>query len=177
MRLLGWRWSYWLDQDHRDHWITHAGLILLTDDRFGTYHLNGWGLYVKVNQPLKLISAALLDDPPEDLACGSPDGASLIIAGAPPTLKVHVTTDPAAHEHAYIAAVYPLHPGALYTKKLTRKMNTFGAGVPHPYDITAEYTARYGALQSGQGINVLVNFISDLTGGQGTAQTAQALVP
>jgi len=177
MRLLGWRWSYWLIQAQRDEWNLHATLIQLTDPRFGTYYLTGWGLFVKLNQSLKLINAALLDDPPADLDCGSPDGASVIIAGAPPTLMVHVTTDPAAHEHAYLAAVYPLHPGASYTGKLTRKMKTFGAGVAHPYDITAEYTARYGALQSGQSINVLVNFISDTTGGQGTPATAQALVP
>jgi len=177
MRLLGWRWSYWLTQDQRNAWIARATTIMLTDPRFGTYYLSGWGLFVKVNQSLKLINATLLDDPPADLACGSPDAASLVIAGTPPTLVVHVTTDPAAHEHAYLAAAYPLHPGASYTGKLTRKMKTFGAGVAHPYDITAEYTNRYGNLQSDQAINVLVNFISDTTGGQGTPATAQALVP
>ena len=177
MRLLGWRWSYWLTQDQRDAWCAWALTIDFTDVFIHTYHPTGWGIFTKVNQNLKLINATLLDDHPASLACGSPDGASLVIAGTPPTLEVHVTTDPAAHEHAYLAAAYPLHPGASYTGKLTRKIKTFGAGVAHPYDITTEYTNRYGTLQSGQAINVLVNFISDTTGGQGTPAIAKGVVP
>lgn len=177
MRLLGWRWAYWLTQNQRDAWNSWATTIQFTDPRFGTYYISGWGIFVKVNQTLKLVGAPLLDDHPADLACGSPNGASLVIAGAPPTLVVHVTTDPAANERVYLAAVRPISRGIVYTGKLARKVKTFGGGVPHPWDITTEYTYRFGPLQSGQAINVLVNFISQVTGGQGTPATAHALVP
>lgn len=177
MRLLGWRWAYWLIQTQRDDWNSWASTFDLTDPRFGVYHISGWGMFVKVNQTLKLVNAPLLDDHPADLACGSPNGASLVIAGAPPTLEIHVTTDPAAIERVYLAAVRPISPGVVYTGKLARKVKTYGGGVAHPYDITAEYTDRFGPLQSGQAINVLVNYISEDTGGQGTPALAMELVP
>lgn len=177
MRLLGWRWAYFLNQGQRDAWNSWATTIQFTDPRFGTYYISGWGIFVKVNQTLKLVSAPLLDDHPASLACGSPDGATLVIAGAPPTLVVHVTTNPAGNERAYLAAVRPISPGVVYTGKLARKVKTYGAGVAHPYDITAEYEDRFGTLQSGQAINVLVNYISQDTGGQGTPATTHALVP
>ena len=177
MKMLGWRWSYWLTQDQRDAWCAWALTMDFTDVFIHTYNLTGWGIFAKVNQTLKLVSAPLLDDHPADLACGSPDGATLVIAGSPPTLVVHVTTDPAANERAYLAAVRPLSPGATYLGNLSRKVKTFGAGVAHPYDITTVYTDRYGPLQSGQVIHALVNFISQDTGGQGTPAIAKEVVP
>ena len=177
MRMLGWRWSYFLDDTQRGLWSSWASVFDLTDPRFGVYNLTGWGMYVKVNQTLKLVSAPILDDHPADLACTSPTGAVLVIAGAPPTLEVTLTNAPAANERAYLAAARPLSPGAQYVGKLSRKMKHFGTAVPGPYPFTTEYETKYGTLRSGQRITALINFICLDTGGQGTPLLAQADVP
>jgi hypothetical protein len=177
LRLLGWRWTYYLIQGQRDDWNSFASTYDFTDLFSRTYHLSGWGMFVKVNQTLKLVSAPLLDDPPADLACTSPTGPVLVIAGAPPTLEVTLTNAPAANERVYLAAARPLSQGALQVGKLSRKMKHFGTAVPGPYPFTTEYQTKYGTLRSGQRITALINFICLDTGGQGTPALAQEVVP
>lgn len=177
LRLLGWRWTYYLTQDQRDAWNSWAATYDFTDLFSRTYHLSGWGMFVKVNQTLKLVSAPLLDDRPADLACTSPTGQVLTIAGAPPTLELSLSNAPAANERVYLAAACPLSQGAQYVGKLSRKMKHFATAAPGPYPFTAEYETKYGTLQSGQRITALVNFICLDTGGQGTAALAQEDVP
>lgn len=174
---LGVRWGYVLDQDQRDGW----NALGLTTDRLDVFnnviHITGFMMYMLVNQNLRSIGHPILDDNPADILCGSPGAVTVLIAGAPPTILVDVSVQPTGTEHALILAIRPRSPGLKYIGKQPLIVHHTGAAEAGPWDITTQYTNRFGTLYSGLDVTVVVNFIDATNGGKGTEATGSDIIP
>lgn len=155
-----------ITQTQRDGWISLASSLPKKDIFGNTYYLTGLQLYQQLNRNLQSIGVAIISDAPASVSVGSPGAVTLVSAAGPPiTLTITSTTAPAAGEVPLIFSVKPLNAGRIFSSGQYRILDaTQVAGTAGPWDEAAKYAAKYGALVSGQNVNLGVRFINNTTG-------------
>jgi len=172
------KWDDTLTPTQRAGWKNLAALHPRTDQLLKSYTLTGMQLYVSVNQALKQIGEPPTNDAPAAYSCGSP--TAVTIAWTPPAgpLTIDSPIEPAANEVPVIWAS-PNLPGGRTTvhgtsvKGKLRFLASYASGSAGPHDITAIYTAAYGAFKIGQLINFKLQFTDKTNGCQGIAAIGQ----
>jgi hypothetical protein len=145
-------------------------------DKFGQSHiLTGLQLFQKLNRVLQTLAVPLITTPPATLSAGYP-GALTVVATAPGTLTINPATHEAATENAIVMAGAQVAPGRAFIGKKYVVIGTFGPGGGWPFDCSAAYVARFGALISTKKVPLLVKYASILTGATGTPSAALATV-
>lgn len=158
------RWFGQLDQTQRDAWIALAAVNPVTDV-FGNSHvLTGQQFYIRVNQLRNQAGLGFVDDAPADQAVTGILTVTLS-ATAPGTLSVAFTDTPLDGTHRlYIYASPSLSPGRVASKPDMKFIGVSGLAEASPYDLAAQYTARFGNLIGTKQVSVLVAAFNDDTG-------------
>lgn len=172
-------WGWILSATFRSHWVAWAAdpAHTVLDVFNQSLYLTGLNWYVWVNQNLKTIGVARMDDVPAVWLVGSPVTCTVAIGGPPYILTVDPQVAPGANDHAVVLATPPCSAGRVFMGKTWRIQQHFGAGVDGPYDITTKYETRFGALQAGQTINCSMFYIDDRCGKKSAQVADSAVVP
>jgi len=175
--LLSKNWSSVLTQAQRNAWIALAANNPQTNVFGNTYIMTGLQMYQLVNRNLQTIGVTLLADPPTDLSVGSPGSITLASSAGPPiTLTATPDTDPGADDVPVYFAVAPVNAGRIFTHNRERYIGQDAAATAGPFDVAADYAAKYGALVAGQNVTVGVKYISNATGGASLLATSQIVI-
>ena len=121
--------------------------------------------YIRINSRLLAASEAAIDDPPAD---GPPDPlATLTLAadiGAGDVDLTFTATPLGANDHLWVQACVVSSPTITYIKNYMKLIVVSAAAQASALDIETELTARFGTLQVGQEVHVMVSVFNDLTG-------------
>jgi hypothetical protein len=172
----GWRG---LTQAQRDAWNAAVGDYATTDIFGDLKNPTGFNLYQRLNNNLVTVGASAITSPPipesvgEVVATGLTaeddtvaESLSLTMAGAVPAdTAVKVFATPA------------ISAGKSYVKNQYRLVTTLDAAESSPYDLLAEYQAKYGSItQTGMKIFVKLVAVNTNTGQQGTPSEVSAII-
>lgn len=160
-----------LTQSQRNAWIALAASLPKHDVFGNTFYLTGAQLYNQCNRNLSTIGVAAISDAPSSLSVGAPGALTLVAAAGTPAFTVDAATEPASGEVPIIFAAAPLSAGRKFVGSALRLLDaSITAATAGPWDIKTLYTDKYGALVSGQNLNVGVRYINNTTGaGSGTS--------
>lgn len=172
-------WAWILSPTFRTHWLGWAAdpAHTITDCFGNSLYLTGLNWYIWVNMNLKTIGEPRMDDIPAVWLVTEPAACTAAVGGPPYVLTVDPQVAPAANDHAVVLGAPPLSPGRYYIGAKWRILQKFGAGVAGPYDITAKYESKFGALQAGQTINCQMFYIDDRCGKASAKVADSAVVP
>ncbi len=167
------RWRA-LQEAQRAAWMTAAQNVKAQARLGQSGPLTGAQLFNKINCTLALFGQDLVDAPPPlpqfpDLA---PQGLVITNAGGVIALKLTCTGDPG--ENTIVRASAPVSPGREVCRNY-RILGTCPAAVQNSADITALYTAKYGAPPVGMKVFVRVTQFVD--GWEDIAAKFSAVVP
>jgi hypothetical protein len=174
--LLTKRWGSTLSATQRAGWISLAQAFPVKDVFGNNVILTGLQMYISLNRNLQTISVAIIDDPPVTISVGSPGTFTLASAAGPPiTLTGTAGTDPAAGEVPVIEAAAPISPGRQFVGNRYRYIFQAAAATAGPYDIAADYAAKFGALVAGQNISARLYYINNTTGAASQKASSQVI--
>ena len=171
------RWDNVLTETYRQDWRNFTLLHTRTDQLLKTYTLTGFAMFVSVNQALKQVGLAAMDDAPLSYSVGTP--APLTVTWTSPSGPLKVDSpgsEPGTHDVPAIWAAQMLPPGRIKNANKLRFLQSFTANTSGPWDITTAYTNKFGAFILGKGITLMVQYTSDQSGAQSTTQTAYQLL-
>jgi hypothetical protein len=167
-----------ITQAQRNGWIALASGLPQKDVFGNTYYLTGLQLFQQLNRNLQTIGVAVISDAPASVSVGAPGAVTVVSAAGPPiTLTVNTANAPAAGEVPVIFGIKPLNAGRIFTGQAFTILDaTQAAATAGPYDEAATYAAKYGALTSGQNVNLAVRFINNTTGAGSLLSKGQVFI-
>lgn len=166
-----------LTQAQRDSW-NGAVDSYQGSDIFGDIKSpSGINLYIKLNSNLAEVSASSIALPPlpESVAAVTL-GTSTAAAGTPAFSLVFGTSPVPASTVFIVRATAQVSPGKKFVKNLYRNVAFLAAAETTPYDLLAEYVARFGSLVAGQKIGIELVAVNTTTGQKGTAINTSLIV-
>jgi hypothetical protein len=166
LKTLATRWSQTLDDSQRSNWISLASTVSKTDSLGQTYHPTGQNLYLELNQALKQIAVAYIDDAPASLSVGSPTALSTSWTPVSGPLTITPSVAPGAHDVPVIFATRCLSAGRRATSSFKKQLLYEAAGTGGPWDITTDWASKFGNFLLGLSITVAVKYTNDVTGYQ-----------
>lgn len=147
-------WTSALTDAIRAAWISLAEQYPVKDVFGAAHNLTGLQLYVRLNRALATIGVAPLVNPPASFSVGYPGALTLVCTGTPVSvLTVALATYNGATEEAMVFATAPQSAGRATAGAKFRLLDSYATGAPHPLDILAKYTAKFGAPISGRKIS------------------------
>lgn len=165
-----------LTQVQRDAWNT-AGALYPATNRFGdVYTPSGFQLYTTLNGTLQAAGQALLLVPLLP-AVVFDQGANTLVLLAFPTFTVDITNAIPPNEGIQIYASRPLSPGSGIRDGAFSLMQFEDNPAGAPWDITANYIAKFGLPPSGTRVYSKVESIRKDTGQSGNLRYATAIMP
>ncbi len=166
-----------LTQSQRNGWNNTVASFKGTNIFGDIVTPSGFNLFVKINQNLLNINAAILSDAPQAIA---PDPlTSLTATAVSGTGIVTLTFAPAigANSSMVVMATAPQQPGKSFVKNLYRKVGVYDAADVSPLAITADYAAKFGAPSNpGQRIFFKCFMVNTDTGVAGAFFPAEAVI-
>jgi hypothetical protein len=178
LKNLASRWAQVLDDTQRDNWIALAGTPAAekTDTLHQVYHPTGLNLFLGLNQALKQIHAATIDNAPASLIISDPTSITLAWTAPAGPLTVNASVEPQPHEIPVVFATRALPPGRRNTISLKSQLDYFTAGTAGPWDITADWATKHGAFVLGFTITIGLKYTNDQTGFQSALILAQVFL-
>jgi hypothetical protein len=157
-----------LTQAQRDAWINASANFPYTDIYGDSKILSGQAFYNKLNLNLLKISAAMITNPPSSSDLPSLSGVALTVTKSTGTSAVTVTadwtaSDEPANAEVLISATPPVGAGISFVKNKFRDISVqaIGAG---PANISAAYTGKFGTVEVGQKVFILLQVVDNETG-------------
>ena len=170
----GWRG---LTQSARDAWNAAVASFPRTNVFGNSKILSGHQLYIGLNSQLEAAGQSSIGTPP--VPVGAP--AVLTVSGSASagggTFTVAYTPDPVpADTTLIIDCTEQVSAGKNNVNSLYRQVANVAAAATSPYDIAAEYVAKFGSLIEGQKIGVRVRAVNNNTGEVSGALSASVIV-
>lgn len=134
---------------------------------------SGINLYVKLNANITNIGGVAIATPP--LPQNVPQLTGVVVTAAAGAATVSINTDQAtvgAGTRLLVEATSPQSPGKSFVKSEFRVIGASATNAAFPLAEGANYTAKFGALVSGQKLFVRITSIDLLTGIASLPQTA-----
>lgn len=144
-------------------------------DVFGmTRWLTGHQMFVRLNAVILRCTGAAITAPPLTLSIAEPTTVVVTAAhGTPTVMTVTITGPPTGSECAEIWGAQPQSAGRKFVGGAYRLLMVGAAAGPGPFDLGGWWDARFGTLQLGQIVRVLVKYGSKTTGAQGIGVEAK----
>lgn len=169
-------WSLLASAAMRTAWDSFARANPIKDVFGNTRILTGHQMYVRVNRVIEMCGGTKLDVPPLSLSIGEPGiVTAAAVHNAPGTVTMTPTVNPAATECAELWAAPPLNPGRKFVGSIYRLLGVAPAGQAGPYHDGGTYEGRFGTIQVGQTIRVMVKYANKFTGAQGFGAEASCV--
>lgn len=162
-----------LTQAQRDAW-TSAGLNYTHHNNFGQkFKPTGKNFYTEINLNLLTAGSATVASPPASTPAFEITALGFDAHTVPGTytLTFAPTPVPAANT-IEVSATRPLSQGVASPGSAYRKVTVLAAAVGSPFDLTAAYTAKFGAIPAGTKVFVRAKAIQSVTGQPGLPQQA-----
>lgn len=164
-----------LTQAQRNSFIDGTQNMPVTDIFGDIQHLSGQALFIRLNGNLEKVGQPRIDVMPE--LVGFPEVAITSVtatatAGALTALEVDTAINGAANAAipaGYSLAVYAtdaVPAGIEFVKQRFRFLGTATQTADEPLDLTAQWNARFGAIQSGARIFVRLALVANSSGQQ-----------
>lgn len=172
----GWRG---LTQAQRDAWNQAVGDFAKTDVFGDLKNPSGFNLYQRLNNNLANIGGTPLTSPPLVVPVDSFTSMSLAAEDSTVAESMTLTFAPAiASDHdVKVFATAPVSAGKNFVKSEYRQIAVISNGDTSPYDLLAEYQAKFGSTGSaGQKIFVKVVQVENTSGLAGNELSASAIV-
>jgi hypothetical protein len=173
-------WSGTLTASERQT-FTNLAASLTKKDRFGNaMTLTGAQLYQAIARNLHTIGIAPLTTAPASMTVSDLGGLTLTEVPSEsspltgPGITIETTNAPATGEALVIAATASQAAGRSYIAKGKYRVIGFlgpwpgSPALTPPFDVTAQYEAKFGALKAGMTIHILVYNIGSTNGAKGT---------
>jgi hypothetical protein len=127
--------------------------------------LTAFNLFMRLNRNLQAIGVAILSAAPTPSAVTSLTTLSAIIDVSDDNVLIAFTPTPVPANHSLvIRSTGPVSPGIKFVKSQFRQIEVAAAASGTGLDITANYTARYGAFVAGQFVYFEAYLVNTLTG-------------
>jgi hypothetical protein len=170
------QWSSLTDAQ-RSAWAAFAEANPVRDQFGQLVRLTGHQMFVRLNVALSNAGATALTDPPANLTVTEPTSVAISAqGGATPSLKItSLSPLPASGEKVNIYATAPASPGRQNLNAFYRNIAFAQSVTGTPFDITAQYTAKFGAPVSAKRIAVAVEYINTSNGALSRRVTASAI--
>ena len=128
-------------------WTAYGENFVRTDSLGQTYNLPGINTYVSVNRNVALYGGTQLSDPPAYAPPDALTSASAAVTEADTAILTFTATPLPASTKLLIYATRPLSAGINFQQNGAYKhIATSAAAQATSWDITSQYTARYGSL-------------------------------
>lgn len=166
-----------LSQVQRDAWNAAVGDYQTTDIFGDLKNPTGFNLYQRLNNNLLNIGEAAITSPPLPEAVQAVVLTSIAAASAVPALTATYAPAIDANTLVKVFATSPQSPGKSFVKSEYRQIDVIATADASPFDILAEYVAKFGSVGA-EGQKIFMKFVPvNLNTGQaGTASQASAIV-
>lgn len=167
------RWRVTLTDDQRAGWRALGVRYKHTDVFAQKSNRPGLQAFLRANLALSSVAAATLDDAPRTQRASDPMSITATAAsGSPPSIQVDCLVDPQPSEAVQLWVSPQLNPGRAYFFRKMRLIHTEPAGTAAPWDPSADFQTRYGALSEPSKLGIGVRYIDTATGAIGPWRTA-----
>ena len=166
-----------LTQAQRDAWIAAVGDYARTDIFGDLHNPTGFNLYQRLNNNLVTVGEAAIAVPPLPAAVGEVVASSIATAVGADTMSLAMTANVPAGTAVKVFATAPVSAGRAFVKSQYRLIAILPAAEATPYDLKAEYIAKFGGIGvAGQKIFVKLVAINTTTGQSGTPSSVSGIV-
>ena len=161
-------WAALASDALRAAWESFARANPVKDVFGATRILTGHQMFVRLNAVILRLGGTALTAPPLALSIAEPTTVAVTAAhGVPTVMTVTVTGPPLANACAEIWGARPQSAGRKFVGSAYRLLMVSAAAAPGPYDLGGWWDARFGTLQLGQIVRVLVKYGDKVSGAQG----------
>jgi len=169
----GWRA---LTAANRDAWNAAVADFAKTDVFGDLKNPTGFNLFQRLNNNLSIVGVAQIDTPPLPAAVGICTITAVAIAAGAGSLSATLSNIVPANTNCKIYATAPVSAGKSYVKSLYRLIAVLSAAEATPYNLAAEYIAKFGSVGlAGQKIFVKCEAVNITTGQVGTPSQASGI--
>lgn len=170
----GWRS---LTQAQRDAWNAAISDFARTDIFGDLQKPTGFNLYQRLNNNLAIAGVAAISSPPLPAAVGQVAVTAVSAAEGADTLTITMDGAVPAGTYAKVYATSPQSAGKSFVKSEYRLVAVLDPAEASPYDLKAEYVAKFGSIgAAGQKIFVKLEPMNGTTGQTGTPSQASGIV-
>ena len=170
----GWRG---LTQGQRDGWNASVSDFAKTDIFGDLRNPTGFNLYQRLNNNLSVVGAAAITAAPLPAAVGVVVSTALAAAAGAGSMSLTMAEAVPADTAVKVFATAPQSAGRSFVKSQYRLIATLPAAEASPYDLAAEYIAKFGSVgAAGQKVFVKTVAINTTTGQSGTPSEVSAIV-
>jgi hypothetical protein len=167
-------WSGLATDALRAAWDSFAQANPVKDVFGNTRILTGHQMFVRLNAVILRCTGTPLTAPPLALTIAEPTTVVITAAhGTPTVMTVTLTGPPTGSECAEIWGARPQSAGRKFVGGAYRLLMVGAAAGAGPFDLGGWWDARFGTLQLGQIVKVLVKYGSKTTGAQGMGVEAK----
>lgn len=159
-----------LTQSQRTGWNKAVDLFKRTNVFGDSKSLSGKALYQSLNQNLLVSGQATISAAPSPAEVPSANAVAGVLNTTAGTLTVSTEGDTTGSQ-IIIRATPPLSAGTSFIKNQLRDLTVVAGGSDVSEDITAAYTARFGAPGAGDNIYVAVKTVNEV--GQASPQVSE----
>jgi hypothetical protein len=139
-----------------------------------TRWLTGHQMFVRLNAVILKCLGTAITAPPLSLSIAEPLTVVVTAAhGTPTVMTVTITGPPTGNECAEVWGAAPQSAGRKFIGGAYRELMVGAAAGTGPFDLGGWWDARFGTLQAGQIVRVLVKYASKTTGAQGMGVEAK----
>lgn len=163
----------------RSAWNASVGDFAKTDIFGDLRNPTGFNLYQRLNNNLLNIGQSVITVPPAPLAVDAFTSFSVAVEDNTVAELVEITYDPAiAADHSVkVFATPPLSAGVSFVKSEYRQIDVMLAADVSPFDITAEYVAKFGSTgTAGQKVFVKLVQVENSSGIEGVPFSHDTIV-
>ena len=166
-----------LTAGQRDSWNAAVSDFSRTDIFGDLKNPSGFNLFQRLNNNLSIIGEAQIDAPPLPSSVGVVTATALAIAAGAATMSLTLSNSVPADTQAKVYATAPLSAGKSFVKSEYRLVAILPAAEASPYDLKAEYLAKFGGIGlAGQKIFVKLEAVNETTGQTGTPSQVSGIV-
>lgn len=166
-----------LTQAQRDAWNAAVADFAKTDVFGDLKNPTGFNLYQRLNNNLVTVGSAAIDTPPLPAAVGEVVASSIAVAAGAGSFSLVMAGAVPAGTAVKVFATAPQSPGKSYVKNQFRLVAILAAAEATPYDLAAEYIAKFGSVGvAGQKDFVKLVAVNTTTGQEGTPSQVSAIV-
>ena len=147
-------------------------------DIFGDLHNpTGFNLYQRLNNNLVTTGGAAIAVPPLPAAVGEVVLTAIAVAVGADTMSLTMAAAVPANTSVKVFATAPCSAGKSFVKSEYRLIAILAAAEGSPYDLKAEYIAKFGGIGvAGQQVFVKGEAVNDTTGQTGTPSSVSTIV-